>query len=91
MILMESLVVQATRIDYDCIRLQTIIEEEEPSAVDKKQAAGITKVCTQFLHYIQLYLFATFSAICLDAFAVSPTQAVFFMKGTVPVRPIITN
>jgi len=33
----------ATRIGYDCIRLQTIFEEEEPSAVDKKQTAGITK------------------------------------------------
>jgi hypothetical protein len=50
---MESLAVQATRIDYG--RLQTIFEEEEPSsspAVDKKQATKSTKVHTHFLRCI---------------------------------------
>jgi hypothetical protein len=80
---MESLVVQATCIDYDRLYLQTIFEEEEPSAADEKQVTGITKVCTHFLQYIQLCLFITFSAICLDAPSVSSTQAVF-CKGYCP-------
>ena len=46
---MEFLVIQATRIDYGRIYLQTIVEEEEPStppAVNKKQATTTTKVRT---------------------------------------------
>ena len=54
---MESLVVQATHIDYGRIHLQTTFEEEEHStspAVDKKQATRTTKVRTLFLLCIWL-------------------------------------
>ena len=78
---MEALVVQATRIGYGRVHLQTILEEEEPStspAVDKKQATRISKVrmLLSTLH-LTFYLSTTFSAVCLDPPSISPTQAVF--------------
>ena len=81
---MEPLVVQATRISYGRIHLQTILEEEEPStspAVDKKQTTRISKVRTRLstLHLL-FYLSTTFSAVCLDPPSVSPTQAVFYKE-----------
>ena len=86
---MESLVVQATRIDYGRIHLQTIFEEEEPSTspvVDKKQVTRTTKVSTLFLRCIQLkpnFFYHIPSNMSWSSFSLSDASC--FLRGILPL------
>lgn len=83
---MEFLVVQATRIDYGRVYLQTILEEEEPStspAVDEKQATRTTKVLT-FLSTRHLTCF-TFDHRNMSWSSFSLSDANCFLQRVLPL------
>ena len=85
---MEFLILQATRIDYGRIYLQTILEEEEPStspAVDEKQAARTTKVRT-LLSTLRLTFYLVYhilSNMSWSSFSLS--DASYFLRGVLPL------
>ena len=90
---MESLVVQATHIDYGRIHLQTIFEEEEHStspAVDKEQAIRTTKVRTLFLLVHLTFTYLRHSQQYVLILLRSLRRKLFSTKGTAPVQ-LTTN
>ena len=84
---MEALVVQATRIGYGRVHLQTILEEEEPStspAVDKKQATRISKV-RMLLSTLHLTFYLPHSQQYVLILLQSLRRKLFSAKGTAPI------
>ena len=89
---MESLVVQAARIDYGRIYLETILEEEEPltpPALDKKQVTT-TMVRTLILRCIWTFTYILHQQY-VSIFLHSLRRKLFSAKGTAPVQPTATT
>ena len=91
---MESLVVQAARIDYGRIYLETILEEEElltPYAVDKKQATRNTKVRTHLTLYLNTPIYHILSNMSWTSFCLSDANCC--LPGVLPLfnLPLLTK